>query len=231
MGKYIENTMEGFKKAVSIGAGIESDIQVTRDNELVCFHDYSFKIKGQWYDIAKLSFEELKELKFNDKRIIPKTSELFLTFKNIDSNLRYSFDIRNKKVGLKLIDMILDYELSKQVEITERKLPVLAYLRDYHKHINLVHTLQEKIKNINHKNVNFDLLKDLEINTINIVSWRATPENINNIIDNDFNCYVWGVNRKTKMKKLINYRYKNRHIKAIYTDFPNISLNILKGIR
>ena len=39
-GKYPENTMLAFQKAVEIGAdGIELDVQLTKDGEVVIIHD------------------------------------------------------------------------------------------------------------------------------------------------------------------------------------------------
>ena len=39
-GKYPENTMLAFQKAIEVGAdGIELDVQLTKDGELVIIHD------------------------------------------------------------------------------------------------------------------------------------------------------------------------------------------------
>ena len=92
MGKYLENTMEGFKRAVSLGVGIESDVQLTRDDKLVCFHDHFFKIREKWYDVSKLTLNELNLLEFDDKRVIPTFTELLRTFKDGEPNLRFCFD-------------------------------------------------------------------------------------------------------------------------------------------
>ena len=48
MGYCIENTMEAFRKAVEMKVGIETDIRLTIDKKLVCFHDPGFKIKHKW---------------------------------------------------------------------------------------------------------------------------------------------------------------------------------------
>ena len=38
-----ENSMEAFKAAIMSGYPIETDVQLTKDNALLCFHDDSFK--------------------------------------------------------------------------------------------------------------------------------------------------------------------------------------------
>lgn len=226
MGKYLENTMEGFKRAVSLGVGVESDVQLTRDNRLVCFHDRSFKIRGKWYDLSKLTQNELSLLEFDDKRAIPTVTELLCTFKDEKTSPRFSFDIRSERVGIHLIDLILQYGLLHRVEITDRRLPILTKLRMYHQQVKLIHTVPEQIRHLDNNNLDFNLLKQLNINTLNIVSWRARPHNLKAIFDHGFNCYVWGVNRKNRMKKLLSFQYQNQGINAIYTDFPDTAVKI-----
>lgn len=231
MGKYLENTIEGFKRAVSLGVGVESDVQLTRDNNLVCFHDRSFKIRGKWYDISKITLNELNLLKFDDKRAIPTVNELLCTFKDEKTNLRFSFDIRSERVGIHLIDLSLQYGLLHRVEITDRRLPILKKLRMYHQQVKLIHTVPEQIRHFDNNNLDFNLLKQLNINTLNIVSWRARAQNLKAIFDHGFNCYVWGVNRKNKMKRLFLFKYQNKGISAIYTDFPDTAVKIRAQLR
>jgi glycerophosphoryl diester phosphodiesterase len=226
MGRYLENTMEGFRKAVNLGVGIESDVQLTKDNNLVCFHDKSFKVAGKWHDISKMTLEEIRSLKFVDKRVIPTVPELLETFMNENSNLRFSFDIRSSLTGIKLIDLILQYNLLYRVEITDRRLPTLKKIRNYHEEAKLVHTVPEKIKLFDDKKLDFTLLEKLKIDTLNIVSWRANHKNLKSIIDNGIKCYVWGVNNKSRMKRLFSFNYQNKGVSAIYTDYPDTALKI-----
>ena len=63
MGYEIENTLVSFKKSVEMGAGIETDVQLTKDEKLVCLHDAIFRIDSKWYNAKDLTFNELKALK------------------------------------------------------------------------------------------------------------------------------------------------------------------------
>ena len=49
-GYCIENTINSFKTAVEMNANIESDLRLTKDNFLICFHDPGFKINKKWYE-------------------------------------------------------------------------------------------------------------------------------------------------------------------------------------
>ena len=43
--KFKENTIQSFKYCFKRKFGIETDLQVTKDNKLVCFHDFNLKRK------------------------------------------------------------------------------------------------------------------------------------------------------------------------------------------
>lgn len=58
-----ENSLEAFRLAVENGYGIELDVQLTKDNIPVVFHDYSLKRVCQVDEMVKdLTFEELQKL-------------------------------------------------------------------------------------------------------------------------------------------------------------------------
>ncbi|MHA1293856.1 MAG: glycerophosphodiester phosphodiesterase [Promethearchaeota archaeon] len=227
MGYEIENTIPSFKKAIKIGAGIETDLHLTKDNILICFHDSAFKIDNKVYYINKLTIQELKSIKFNDKRKIPTLQEVFNLFYEY-KNLRYSCDIGNKKVGLELIKLIEKYTLFKKVEITDLKPRILFALRNASKKIQLVHTIPYSIIKVNNKTINFEKLKENNIKALNLKYDRANYDNFKNIIDNGFQCYVWGVNTKSRMKKVIELRYNDECVSAIYTNYPDILSEFIK---
>jgi glycerophosphoryl diester phosphodiesterase len=230
MGNCIENTIPCFKNAVKIGVNIETDLQLTKDNKLVCYHDHSIKIDSKWYNIKKLTLVELKNIKFKDNREIPTTIEVFNALEKYANDLRYSCDIRDLKTGLKLIDIATEFDILDKIEITERNYNTLLKLREYNKKIKLVHTLSESITSINDNVVNIEKLKDLKIEAINIKSWRANINNLKQIIDFGFKCYVWGVNSKSRMKKVLSLTYNGEVVSAIYTDYPDILVKLCKEI-
>ena len=74
---FKENTISAFKYCFKKNYGIETDIHCTKDDKIVCFHDFNlqnkFKINKRIKDI---NYEELKKIsvKFNSK--IPLLDEL-----------------------------------------------------------------------------------------------------------------------------------------------------------
>ena len=230
MAVSIENTIPCFKKAVNIGVGIETDIQLTKDNQLVCFHDPFIRIGNQRIDVKDITFQQLSKVNFRDQRKVPKVKDVFEAFLSQKSKLRYSFDIRGKEEGQRLIDLALEYQILETIEITERKLTIIRALRTYNKDITLVHTLNESIRKVTKNNVNFSKLLKLGVKAINLKGYRANFENLKLITDNDLECYAWDINREKKMMRILNLKYKDNGIAAIYTDHPKLLLNYIDKI-
>jgi len=227
MGYCIENTILSFQKAIEMKVGIETDIYITKDKNLVCSHDPAFKIANKWYPIKSLMVKEIKSINFDDGREIPCLNEVFDAFSYCPKSLRYSFDIGSRKIGLKLIEMAKSYSTLEQIEITDTRISILKQLRKYNKKVKLDYTLPVQITNINNKTLNFDLLSEIDIKALNVKRDRINKENFNNIIDYDFECYVWGVNSREQMKKVLNLRKNGEFVRAIYTNYPDV----LKKIR
>ncbi len=221
MGYEIENTMPSFEKGVEMQAGIETDVQLTKDNILICFHDPYFQLLGEWYIVKDMNLEELRKIPFSDNRVIPTLDELFQNFKS--KSIRYSFDIAKADVGFGVIDLAKHFNILDMIEITDLRMRVLTRLRNYNSDVKLVHTLPFNIQKINYRNLNFKDLKKNNIYAINLKSERTrTKENFNVIIDNGLKCYVWGVNTKFRMKRVLKLEHEGEIVDAIYTDYPDV---------
>ena len=81
--KLKENLLISFKKSFNRGFGIETDIHATKDQEFVCFHDFTLK---RTFNISKsiknLNYLKLKEISKNKKAEIPLLKDLLKLSKN-----------------------------------------------------------------------------------------------------------------------------------------------------
>lgn len=77
--KYPENTMLAFKKAIELGVDqIETDIRITKDNELVLIHDANLeRTTNGTGKVCDLTLAELKQLDAGNGEQIPTLRELF----------------------------------------------------------------------------------------------------------------------------------------------------------
>lgn len=111
-----ENSLAAFKKAVDAGYGIELDVQLTKDDKLVVFHDATLKrmcgVEGNVWDYT---LDELQRFKLADSRETIPTFEEVLT-------------LINAKVPL-IIEYKLDRPLTKVCELGNELLS--QYKGDY----------------------------------------------------------------------------------------------------
>ncbi len=76
-----ENSIPAFKKAVEKGYGIELDVQLTKDEKVVVFHDNDLKrVCGVDAPVNSMTYEELQELTLcSSKERIPLFEEVLST--------------------------------------------------------------------------------------------------------------------------------------------------------
>ena len=129
-GKYPENTMLAFEKAVEAGCdGIELDVQLTKDGELVIIHDE--KIDRTCNGTGLVSDYTLEELKKFDasyhykdvygKNEIPTLREYFqlIQYTDVVTNIELKTGI-NPYPGIekKVLEMIREFELEDRIIIS-----------------------------------------------------------------------------------------------------------------
>ncbi|MBQ8081267.1 MAG: glycerophosphodiester phosphodiesterase [Clostridia bacterium] len=75
-----ENSLPAFRAAVAQGFGIETDVHITADDQLIVFHDDSLKrMCGVDRKIADCTLEELRRLSLKDTKETIPTFDEFLT--------------------------------------------------------------------------------------------------------------------------------------------------------
>ena len=75
--KFKENTIQSFKYCFKRKFGIETDLQVTKDNKLVCFHDFNLKRKFKLnVNVKDINYPKLKKISNKNKAPIPLLKEL-----------------------------------------------------------------------------------------------------------------------------------------------------------
>lgn len=128
--KYPENTLLSFEKALAEGVdGIENDVQLTKDGEIIILHDESVDRTtdgtgwGKDYTLA-----ELKKLNANEKfgdaypvQRIPTLREYLELVKNepIITNIEMKTGVfEYLEMEQKLVDMLREYKITDRILIT-----------------------------------------------------------------------------------------------------------------
>ena len=80
---FKENLLKSFNQSFKKGYGIETDIHVTKDNEFICFHDFTLKrIFKKNLSVKNLNYSKIKELSSIFKKPIPLLKDLLKSSKN-----------------------------------------------------------------------------------------------------------------------------------------------------
>ena len=72
-----ENLLISFKQSFKKGYGIETDIHATKDNEFICFHDFTLKrILKKNLSVKNLNYSKIKEISTKFGKPIPLLKDL-----------------------------------------------------------------------------------------------------------------------------------------------------------
>lgn len=126
-GYYPENTMIAFEKAIELGCdGVETDVQMTSDGELVLIHDEMVNRTTNGNGFVKdYNLKDLRKLNagkwFNSKykhTKIPTVEELILLA--LDKNIRINFEIKTgivmyPNIEEKLISCVMKHNMQDKV--------------------------------------------------------------------------------------------------------------------
>lgn len=101
-----ENSLKAFKLAMNKNIPIELDIHLTKDNQLVVFHDNNLKrMTNEEKNIENLTLEEIKKYNLLDtKEKIPTLEEVLLLIKG---KVLIDIELKGKKKTKKLIEALL----------------------------------------------------------------------------------------------------------------------------
>ena len=113
---FTENTISSFRYCFKKNYGIETDIHCTKDNKIVCFHD--FNLKGKFRinkSLKNIRYQDLLKISKAKKKPIPLLNDLIKLSKNkrfLMIEIKPLFTNENFKVLLKEIKKLKKYSLT-----------------------------------------------------------------------------------------------------------------------
>ncbi len=216
---YPENTMSAFIGAKEMGADyIELDVQQTKDKEIIVSHDTNLKrVTGVNKEVIDLDYSEIEKLdagSFFDKKFkgekIPLLKDVVKWAK--ENNMRLNIELKptgkEKDFEKSVVDIINSYDYKDYSVITSQVYSVLENIKKYDKDIETVYVMSLAVGDIT------------ELRYADHFSVEASNVNkalINKVHKEGKSLYVWTINTKENIVKMINYNVDN-----IITD--NITL-------
>lgn len=233
-GDYPENTLLAFKKALEAGAkGIELDVHVTKDGELVVHHDATLNrtTTGTGY-IRDYTLVQLKELsagaKFADfekyeeswdKEKIPTLKETLELLASYGAELNIelkTYEIEYPNIEEKLLKEVKEANYPKDVVYSSFHFPTLIRLQKLDS--------TAKIAFLTEMPVPFPLdyietfgLEALHIDVKTVVAHQAHFRPVADKLR------VWTVNDEKDMRTLLDME-----VNAIITDCPDLAVSLSK---
>ena len=105
--KFKENTIQSFKYCFKRKFGIETDLQVTKDNKLVCFHDFNLKRKFKLnVNVKDINYPKLKKISNKNKAPIPLLKDLLKISNNKHRLLLEIKPLLNNQNLMSLVNLI-----------------------------------------------------------------------------------------------------------------------------
>ena len=142
-----ENSIKSFKEAIKYNYPFELDIQLTKDNKLVVFHDYNTKrMTNEDYIIQESTYDEIKDLcLLNTKYKIPLFEEILKI--NNDKCL-IDIEIKNTKRIKETIDELIKELTNYNNYIVKSFNPkIVRYIKKNYPNIKCGLLLKSKYKN------------------------------------------------------------------------------------
>ena len=113
---FTENTISAFRYCFKKEYGIETDIHCTKDNKIVCFHDFNLKGKFKINKFLKnIKYQDLLKISKAKKKPIPLLRDLIELSKNkrfLMLEIKPLFTKNNLKVLLQEIKKLKNYSIT-----------------------------------------------------------------------------------------------------------------------
>nr|WP_048149033.1 glycerophosphodiester phosphodiesterase family protein [Palaeococcus ferrophilus] len=127
--KYPENTLLAFRKAIEAGAdGVELDVWLTRDGEVVVIHDETVdRTSNGSGKVKEMTLDELKSLDFGNGERIPTLEEVF---EALPEDAIINVELKDADAAEKAADIIKSHNPSRVIVSSF----LIDALREYRKY-------------------------------------------------------------------------------------------------
>jgi len=224
-----ENTLASFKRALEIGAdGIELDVQLTKDGQLVVIHDERVDRTTDGIGFVKdFTLKELKRLdagiKFDKKFAGERIPSLYEVFELIGhKNFIVNIEIKSGIVlypGIeeKLIKAIEDYDFEDRVVISSFNHYSLRDVKRMAPEFKIGLLYQCGLVEPWHMAIR------MKAYSLHPFYFNIIPELVEGCKKNNIKLFPWTVDRKEDMEMMIK-----AGVDAIITDDPQTLINLLE---
>jgi len=212
-----ENTLDSFRLALDKGVdGLEFDVQLTQDQELIVFHDFNIlQSNGQKFPIEQLTTQDISTLDISFK--IPTLKEVLAicppgVLINIEIKLQTIF---SKPIVFKILDLLYNHQLTSSVLVSSFNPFVLCEIKKQAPHLNtgLLWT-QNPTRDWFITKYSYNFLKPYSFHAnINYIDYQLAQW----VHEKNMKLFLYTINTPTDRDKALQL-----DAYAIFSDYPDI---------
>ena len=127
---FKENSLKAFKYCFSKKYGIETDLHCTKDNVIVCFHDFNLEKKFKTNKLIKnLTFDEINKIAKKFGYYVPRLKELVKISKNKNYLMLELKSFFSKKNLIQLINLAKKLKFYSITSFNEKNIKNIYILK------------------------------------------------------------------------------------------------------
>lgn len=208
-----ENTLASFQQALNLGAdGIELDVHVSADGELVVIHDFTVdRTTNGTGEVHKLTLAELKQLKVEGNHIIPTLDEVVDL---IGKKCFVNIEMKGRHTAQPVSDFVDTYV--KEKGYTYNDFLVSSFQREELQNISLMNPdIQLGILTQASVKQAMEWAGEFSAKAIHPHFSLLTKSNVKKAKDAGLKVYTWTVNDNEDIQRIKAY-----DIDGIISDYP-----------
>lgn len=223
---FPENSIPGFKAVIDEGYdGVEMDVRLTKDKELVVFHDIRLErlTEGGRGMVRSKNLFDLQKIKLKGNSVdafIPSLSEVLELYKNtsvfINIEIKSEMPLRGK-IEQRVVDLIYKSGLQRSVIISSFNPLVIKKIQKVDPTLRTGFIYEKRMPRLNQR-----LAKGLIVD-----SWHPNYNGITDVLlmkarESGCTVFPWTVNTESELQRM-----KKLNVDGVITDFPNLAKKIL----
>ena len=236
-GEYPENTLLSFRKAIEMGVeGLEIDVHLTKDAELVVIHDETLQRTTDGEGRVKdYTLAEIKQLSVGnqfkhfekyeaswDNEKVPTLQEVLqlLAGTNVELNIELKTTIYTYPgIEEKLLQVVEKYAPDRKIVYSSFHFPTLVRIKSLDEDAEIAWLLQQPVPQV------LDYISTFQLEALHL------DKNLVLDLQSEFPpsladmTRVWTVNEKEEIERLLQLG-----VEAIITDYPEEAIEIKRSI-
>ncbi|KAB2880051.1 hypothetical protein F9K33_07015 [bacterium] len=224
---YPENSIPGFNAVLEEGYdGVELDVRLTKDKELVVFHDIRLErlTEGGRGMVRSKKLSDLQKIKLKSDTVetyIPSLSDVLELYKHtsvfINIEIKSEMPLRGK-IEKRVVELIYKFGLQRKVIISSFNPLVIKKIQKVDPTLRTGFIYEKRMPRLNQR-----LAKGLIVD-----SWHPNYNGITDALlekarESGCTVFPWTVNTETEL-----LRMKKFNVDGVITDFPNLARQVLR---